>query len=111
MLMKNNTTLTEFIYDLNIFQREQLDADGEYKFFGPWYIHVYEYNGNTSEEVLDPIELTQDEYNSLISNDTYFENQEDVWYGLQGFLEDKVYSISDRLKTVFESLPKYKTNA
>lgn len=34
----------EFDYDLNIFQREQMDAHGEYAYFGPWYIHIYQVN-------------------------------------------------------------------
>ena len=103
-----NKDKTEIIYDLNIYQLEELDADGEYRHMGPWYIHVYEYDGNTTEEVTVPFELTPDEYNNLIANDPYFENEVDTWYGLQGFVFEKWDMLSDRLKMIFECLPKYK---
>jgi hypothetical protein len=100
--------LTPFVYDLNIFQRELLNGDGEYEHMGPWYIHIYEYTGQTTEEIGEPIELTQDEYNSLIKNDPYFDHDPDLWYGLEGFMFEKWNDISDRLKMIFEGLPKYK---
>lgn len=106
--MRSNTAeLTKFIYDLNIFQQEQLNGDGEYEHMGPWYIHVYEYNGYTTEEVMEPIELTYEETSALICDDPYFLDEVDVWYGLEGFMLEKWDAISDRLKYVFECLPKY----
>ena len=102
-----NKDKTEIVYDLNIYQLEQLDADGEYRHMGPWYIHVYEYDNGNIEEVTAPIEVTLEEYNSLIANDPYFD-EVDVWYGLEGFLKDKWDLLDDRLKMVFECLPKYK---
>ena len=103
----NSIDKTKFIYDLNIYQLEELDADGEYRYMGPWYIHVYEYTGNTTEEVSVPIELTQDEYNNILRDDPYYD-EPDVWYGLDGFMFEKWNNLSDRLKFIFESLPKYK---
>jgi hypothetical protein len=103
-----NADNTKFIYDLNIFQMEQLDADGEYRHMGPWYIHIYEYNGATTEEVTAPIELTYEETSALISNDPYFLDEVDVWYGLEGFVMEKWDQLTDRLKYAFECLPKYK---
>jgi hypothetical protein len=102
-----NVNKTKFIYDLNIYQLEQLDVDGEYRHMGPWYIHVYEYDGKTTEEVTAPIELTEDEYNSIIRDDPYYD-EPDVWYGLDGFLFENWDTLSDRLKMVFETLPKFK---
>jgi hypothetical protein len=99
---------TQIVYDLNIYQLEQLDADGEYRHMGPWYIHVYEYENNNIEEITAPIELTVDDYNNLIANDPYFDNEVDTWYGLEGFVFEKWDMLSDRLKMVFECLPKYK---
>ena len=96
-------------YDLNIFQREQLDANGEYAHFGPWYIHVYMCEGGTSTELGFPIQLTDDETAKLITNDPYFQDHEpDLWYGLDGFMFSKWDLMSDRLKAIFEGLPKYK---
>ena len=103
-----NANKDKFIYDLNIYQLEQLDADGEYRFFGPWYIHVYEYTGSTTEEVTVPFELTAEEQEFLIDNDPYFDNEVDTWYGLDGFIFEKWEVMSDRLKFIFEMLPKYK---
>ena len=103
-----NKDKTKFIYDLNIFQMEQLNSDGEYEHFGPWYIHIYEYDGNTTEEVCNPIQLTYEETSALICDDPYFLDEVDVWYGLEGFMRDKWEVMSDGLKRVFESLPKYK---
>ena len=103
-----NADRDKFIYDLNIYQLEQVDADGEYRFFGPWYIHVYEYTGQTTEEVSVPIELTPEEQEFLIDNDPYFDFEVDTWYGLDGFIFEKWEVMSDRLKFIFEMLPKYK---
>jgi hypothetical protein len=108
MLTRNKTgNLTPYVYDLNIYQLEQLDSDGEYRYMGPWYIHVYEYTGSTTEEVTAPIELTQEEFDSLLKHDPYYD-ESDVWYGLEGFLFEKWDMLSDRLKMVFECLPKFK---
>jgi hypothetical protein len=101
--------LTPYVYDLNIFKRELLNGDGEWEHMGPWYIHIYEYTGQTTEELGEPIELTAEEATALIENDPYFQNHEpDLWYGLDGFVFEKWDLISDRLKMVFECLPKYK---
>jgi hypothetical protein len=102
-----NKDKTEIIYDLNIYQLELENEDGTFEHQGPWYIHVYEYENSNIEEVTAPIELTVDEYNNLIKDDPYY-NELDVWYGLQGFVFEKWDMLSDRLKMVFECLPKYK---
>jgi hypothetical protein len=109
MTRNKNAGRTPYVYDLNIFKRELLNGDGEWEHMGPWYIHIYEYTGQTVEEFSDPIMLTADEANSLIENDPYFQDHEpDLWYGLDGFMLDKWDAISDSLKYVFEMLPKYK---
>jgi hypothetical protein len=110
MLTRSKTDgLTPYVYDLNIFQRELLGSDGQYRHGGPWYIHIYEYDDGNVEELSNPIQLTWDEYNNLIANDPYFQDHEpDLWYGLEGFLFEKWDAMSDGLKRVFESLPKYK---
>jgi len=110
MVTRNkNKDKTRYIYDLNIFKRELLNGDGEYEHMGPWYIHIYEYNDGNVEELSNPIQLTMDEYNKLIKDDPYFQDHEpDLWYGLEGFLFEKWDAISDRLRYIFECLPKYK---
>jgi flavodoxin len=109
MSRSKTSNLTPFDYDLNIFKRELLNGDGEYEHMGPWYIHIYQYDGGNTEEVAEPIELTAEEANALIENDPYFQDHEpDLWYGLEGFLFEKWDAISDRLRYIFECLPKYK---
>jgi hypothetical protein len=110
LAMRSKTEgLTPYDYDLNVFKRELLNGDGEYEHMGPWYIHIYEYTGQTTEELGEPIELTAEEARVLIDDDPYFQDHEpDLWYGLQGFLFDKWDVMSDRLKYIFEGLPKYK---
>jgi hypothetical protein len=103
-----NKDLNKIDYDLNIYQLEQLDADGEYRHFGPWYIHVYKVDGGSVDEVTVPFELTYEETSALISNDPYFLDEVDTWYGLEGFVFEKWDLLSDRFKMIFECLPKYK---
>lgn len=103
-----NKDKTKIVYDLNIFQQELEQEDGTYEHSGPWYIHIYEYTGNTVEEVLDPIMLTREETEALIMSDAYFDDEVDTWYGLEGFMKDKWDQLTDSLKYVFEGLPKYK---
>lgn len=100
---------TEIDYDLNIYQRELLNAENEYEHAGPWYIHIYEVDGSGHSELGNPIELTPEETNNLITNDAYFQDHEpDLWYGLSGFIADKDALLSDRLKDIFYGLPTYK---
>jgi hypothetical protein len=104
-----NIDKEKYVYDLNIFKRELLDADGEYRHGGPWYIHIYEYNDGNVEELGNPIQLTPEEASNLIENDPYFQDHEpDLWYGLEGFMFEKWDVMSDGLKRIFENLPKYK---
>lgn len=107
LIRNKNAGKTPFVYDLNIYQLEQEQEDGSFAYSGPWYIHVYEYLDGNIEEVTVPFQLTTEEYNSLIKDDPYFD-EPDVWYGLQGFVFEKWEMLSDRLKMVFECLPKYK---
>jgi hypothetical protein len=99
----------EIDYDLNIFQRELLNAFNEYEYAGPWYIHIYEVeHGRGHEELGEPIELTESEANNLIKTDSYFDGEPDTWYGLNGFIADKEHLLSQRLKDIFYGLPVYK---
>jgi hypothetical protein len=100
-----STTGTKFDYDLNIFRQEQevgLDADAFpiYDYVDPWYIHVYvvnSYQGATMHEELGPpIELTQMESNALQLGTGYF-NEDDCWYGYEGFIKEYGHLLSERL--------------
>jgi hypothetical protein len=109
MTRSKHKELTPYVYDLNIFKRELLNDSGNYEHMGPWYIHLYEYTGQTTEEIGEPIELTAEESRVLIENDPYFQDHDpDLWYGLEGFMFEKFDVMTDRLRLIFESLPKYK---
>ena len=97
-------------WDLNIFIPEEYDASSDEYYYEPsnWRIHVYVYANGNHEEYDDPIKLTADEIASLgLNRDTYFSNEVDVWYGLEGFRLDYWDKMSDRLKMYFDRLPKY----
>jgi hypothetical protein len=105
-----NAEKSLIIYDLNIFQREELNSDGQYEHTEPWFVHIYDYNNNNITEIGSPIELSQEETLALITSDPYFQDHDpDLWYGLEGFMFEKWLVMSDRLKSIFESLPKYRT--
>lgn len=99
---------TKFDYDLNIFQREYETEDGGWDYAEPWFIHIYECVPGMHHELGEPIELTAEESNNLINNDSYFSNEVDTWYGLEGFYQDKQAFLSERLKGIFDRLPKYR---
>jgi hypothetical protein len=108
---------TKFDYDLNIFQREYEVPDQNledpsqgtvWEYQEPWYIHLYEVDAHGHEELGEPIELTESEANNLIKNDSYFDDEVDTWYGLEGFYKDKHALLSERLKSIFDALPSYK---
>jgi hypothetical protein len=109
---------TEFDYDLNIFQREYEVPDQSlsdpsegtvWEYREPWYVHIYEVEpGRGHRELGEPIELTESEANNLIKNDSYFYDEVDTWYGLNGFIAEKDSLLSDRLKSIFYGLPVYK---
>lgn len=104
--------MNKFDYDLNIFQQEKLVinryGEEEWEYQDPWFVHIYDVVPGMHNEVGVPIELTQEEADSLINSDPYFDNEPDTWYGLEGFMRDKWDQMSDRLKAIFEGLPKYR---
>lgn len=109
-LRNKNAGKTLIDYDLNIFMPEEFDEEAEDYYFDPssWLIHVYRYMGNTHVEHAEPIALTAGEIKSLgLNRDSYFRDEVDVWYGLDGFRKEYWHKMSDRLKEYFDALPKY----
>lgn len=104
---------TKIDYDLNIFRKEEsyLDADGFYqsKYTDPWYLHVYQvnsYQGATMHEELGPaVELTAEEAYHLELGEGYF-NEDDCWFGLDGFIKEYGHLLSERLTKLLD-LPVY----
>lgn len=112
MLDKRNKNAGKTLidWDLNIFMPEEYDADKDDYFFDPacWKIHVYAYKEGNHDEWDDPINLTAEEIKSLgLNRDSYFRDETDVWYGLDGFRTEYWNKFSDRLKEYFDRLPKY----
>ncbi len=104
-----NAGKTLIDYDLNIYMPEELDEAGE-SYWDPasWRIHVFIHKDGSQHEWDDPIALTAEEIQSLgLNRDSYFRNEVDTWYGLDGFRFDYWSKMSDRLKMYFDSLPKY----
>lgn len=106
---------TLFDYDLNVYRQEQivgLDADSFniYDYVDPWYIDVYqvnEYQGATTHDhIAGPIQLTAEEADMLELGYHYF-NENDNWYGMDGFLRDYSEKIHPRILGLLDTLPKY----
>lgn len=94
-------------YDLNIFQKEELNAENEYEYTGPWYIHVYEYSETYSDPVMAPIELTAEESEFIVNNNSF---TNDFWYALNDFWLDYMPNLSPRLQALLKSLPGFQLN-
>ena len=110
VLRNKNAGKTLIDWDLNIFMPEEYDADKDDYFFDPacWKIHVYAYKDGSHDEWDEPIDLTAEEIKSLgLNRDSYFKDEVDVWYGLDGFRTEYWSKFSDRLKEYFDKLPKY----
>lgn len=110
-LKRNKNAGKELIdWDLNIFMPEEYDADKDDYFFDPacWKIHVYAYKDGNHDEWDEPINLTAEEIKAIgLNRDSYFRDETDVWYGLDGFRTEYWNKFSDRLKEYFDGLPKY----
>jgi hypothetical protein len=90
-------------YDLNIYRRDV----GVFEYRDPWYIDIYIYENDSQKQVGTQIELTPAESIKLHLGSGYF-NEDDSWYGLEGFLKDYEHQISDRLWSIFNALPTHK---
>lgn len=108
-----NADKTLIDWDLNIYMPEELDEGGE-SYWDPasWRIQVYiatdPRHGYGHDEWDDPIVLTAEEIQSIgFNRDSYFRDEVDVWYGLDGFRWEYWSKMSDRLKLYFDGLPKY----
>lgn len=104
-----NAHKTPIDWDLNIYMPEELDAGGN-SYWDPasWKIHVYKCYDGGSDEWGIPIELTAEEIRGLgLNQDSYFRDEVDTWYGLDGFRVEYWDRMSDRLKLHFETLPRY----
>lgn len=96
-------------YDLNIFRLEQyVGVDENYKpiyeYLDPWYLHIYAVNGAGHYEVSPAYELTPEESRSLKLGMGYFD-EDDNWYGLEGFMRDYLWEIPTRFWDIFNALP------
>ena len=110
MTRNKNADKTLIEWDLNIYMPEEWDEEADDSYYDPasWKIHVYAYRDHDHNEWDDPIALTAEEIKALgLNRDSYFKDEVDVWYGLEGFRKDYWSKMSDRLKEYFDRLPKY----
>jgi hypothetical protein len=110
MYRNKNRNKTLIDYDLNIYMPEEYDDISDEYYFDPsnWKIHVYIVNDRGHEEWDEPLHLTAEEIRHLgLNRESYFKDEQDVWYGLEGFRLDYWDRMSDRLKEYFDRLPKY----
>ena len=110
LLRNKNAGKTLIDWDLNIYMPEQVDAELDDYYYDPasWKIHVYAHRDGDQNEWDDPIVLTAEEIQSIgFNRDSYFKDEVDLWYGLDGFRREYWSKLSDRLKQTFDELPKY----
>lgn len=102
---------TPIEYDVNVYVREEYDAETMESYWNTdrWYLHVYNYdNGRNPFEVGTPFLLTKEE--SFAMN---FLERDDIDEGLDGWMSmDYLLTeywdvMSDRIKEYLESFPKY----
>lgn len=106
-----NASKTLIEYDVNVFVREEYNADTGESYWNQdqWYLHVYDYNNGDSIEVGTPFLLTKEEsfaMNFLGMDD--IDESLDGWMGLDYMLENYWDQMSDRIREYLESFPKYK---
>jgi hypothetical protein len=86
-------------WDLNIYKDPSEETDF-------WFIAPYVCQQGSSYEYGESFRLTKAEEFALKHKDDYFD-EDDVWYGMDGFLRDYWDRLSDRVKFFLETLPKY----
>ena len=106
-----NASKTPIEYDVNVFVREEYNAETGESFWNDdqWYLHVYDYNNGDSIEVGTPFLLTKEEtfaMNFLGMDD--IDESLDGWMGMSYILENYWNQMSDRIREYLESFPKYK---
>ena len=106
-----NANKTPIEYDVNVFVREEYNAETGESYWNAdqWYLHVYDYNNGDSIEVGTPFLLTKEEsfaMNFLGMDD--IDESLDGWMGMNYMLENYWNQMSDRIREYLESFPKYK---
>ena len=106
-----NASKTPIEYDINVYVREEYNAETGESFWNEdqWYLHVYDYNNGDSIEVGTPFLLTKEEsfaMNFLGMDD--IDESLDGWMGMNYMLENYWDQMSDRIREYLESFPKYK---
>ena len=106
-----NANKTPIEYDVNVFVREEYNAETGESYWNAdqWYLHVYDYNNGDSIEVGTPFLLTKEEsfaMNFLGMDD--IDESLDGWMGMSYILENYWKQMSDRIREYLESFPKYK---
>ena len=106
-----NAGKTLIEYDVNVYVREEYNAETGESYWNEdqWYLHVYDYNGGSHEEVSTPFLLTPQEsfaMNFLEMDD--IDGSLDGWMSMDYMLENYWSQMSDRIREYLESFPKYK---
>lgn len=106
-----NASKTLIEYDVNVYVREDYNAETGESFWNEdqWYLHVYDYNNGDSIEVSSPFLLTKEEsfaMNFLGMDD--IDESLDGWMGMDYLLTEYRGQMSDRIMEYLESFPKYK---
>jgi hypothetical protein len=111
LVRNKNANKTKIDYDVNVFVREDYNAETKQSFWNQeqWYLHVYDYNGGDSIEVSTSWLLTKEEafcMNFMETGD--IDDGLDGWMSMDHLLNHYWNQMSDRIKEYLESFPRYK---
>lgn len=113
-LRAKNKNKTVIDYDVNIYVREEYNAETGQSYWNQdqWYLHVYDYNDGNHTEVSVPYLLTKEEAFAMnfVQRDDIDEGL-DGWLSMSYLLENYWDVMSDRIKEYLEGFPKYLENA
>ena len=112
MISRNkNKHKTVIDYDVNVYVREEYNAETGESFWNEdqWYLHVYNYDGGRNPfEVGTPFLLTKEEsfaMNFLGMDD--IDGGLDGWMSMEHLMENYWSQMSDRIREYLEGFPKY----
>ena len=102
---------TKIDYDVNVYVREEYDAETMESYWNTdrWYLHVYNYDGGRNPfEVSTPFLLTKEESFAMNFVETGdIDEGLDGWMSLDYMMQNYREQMSDRILEYLESFPKY----
>ena len=113
MTRNKNASKTKIDYDVNVYVREEYNADTKESHWNQdqWYLHVYRYTDNWAGdkfEVSAPYLLTKEESFAMNFVETGdIDDGLDGWMDMDYLMKNYWSQMSDRIREYLEGFPKY----